>query len=132
LARKIFITKGGFVNLDAFPVWESGLPTRLGINRDELRELRRQLTEGVDWVLKKKRVRFSEEGVNRLRGLLNLPLAPAPVALQEAGSATAAEGVNLEKSAPGGNAEHPDALKAVVTLHVWQTVKNARILEAFV
>ena len=114
-------------NRDGFPVFEATLPETLGVGRDELRELRRRLTEGQDWILKKKRVRWSEAGVNRLRELLKLP-ASAPTGT---GNSTATSLPVSEKTPPASNAAQPDASAAAVTLLVWQTVTNSRILEAY-
>jgi hypothetical protein len=125
------LTSATGFNRDGFPVFEANLPAMLGINRDGLRNLRTKLTEGEDWILKKKRVRYSNAGVDRLRGLLNLPI-PTPATATEADDVTADANVPVsKKTAPAANAAQPDGNAEVVTLHVWQTVKNPRILEAY-
>lgn len=118
----------------AFPHLEETLPASLGISREALRELReKHLVDGTDWILKKKRVRLSEAGLAKLRQVLQLPSATVPASEVEQ---QIAGGLPPEKSAPpGGNApaggDTPPLQPGVIVLHVWQTVRNNRILEAF-
>ena len=113
----------------SFPHVEQSLAGTLGISRVSLRNLRSHLVEGEDWVLKKKRVRLSASGVDKVRQLLALP--PALPVLASYQVLTSSDVVDSEKIAPVANAAQAESLKEVVTLHVWQRVKNARILEAF-
>lgn len=118
----------------AFPHLEETLPATLGISREALRELReKHLTDGTDWILKKKRVRLSDVGLAKLRQVLQLPSVPVPPSEVEQKNAA---GLPPEKTGgPGGNApaggDTPPLQPGVVVLHVWQTVRNGRILEAF-
>lgn len=53
-----------------FGHWESHLPGRLGCSRKVIEGLRKQCVEGVDWARPKKRILWSDAGVERLKGLL--------------------------------------------------------------
>lgn len=66
---------------------ESKLSHVLGPSRNELRRLRGiHLTEGIDWIVEKRRVVWTFSGVEKIRAVLTLP--PAPTA-PEAASAVA-------------------------------------------
>lgn len=104
------------MDLNHFSIPEADLPGMLGIGRDELRGLRQHLADGVDWAFLKKQVRYTPDGVNRLRSILKLPLEPV---------ASIAEEPGLDDSKKTAPAEE------LVTLLVWQRVRNSRILEAY-
>jgi len=84
-----------------FKVKGSSLPGRLGINRDQLRQLRTEfLTQGKHWVIKHRRIYYSAEGVLGLETVLG-----------------------LEKRAAEPIAERPE-----VEFKVWRKVLNPKIL----
>lgn len=92
---------------------ESHLPNTLGINRDELRELRRaHLIEGTDWFLDGKNITYRPSGLQKIREALKLPPE--------------------EKNAPAPSEEHPQPLPEPETLLVWNPrLVNTRILLAY-
>lgn len=53
-----------------FSIWQSQLPNRLGVSIDAIREKKRALAEGADYVRDGNRVLFCLEGVRRLMTLL--------------------------------------------------------------
>jgi hypothetical protein len=109
---------------DPFPYVEQSLTASLGISREELRRLREQLVDGKDWILKKRRVRLSQSGFDKLRALLSLPAVTAGPDAQTT-TATPEEPAE-KKAAPGAVAED-----GVVVLYVWQTVTNPKIVEGY-
>jgi hypothetical protein len=115
-------------------IHETWLATRLGLNRDELRELRKRLlVEGPDFRLEKNRVIVSPAGEKKLRDHLQLPreAAKAPPA-----APPAAPGAGAEKSGPSPSEPAPAAARRdkeeIVTLLVWRAnLPNRRIVEAY-
>lgn len=109
-------------------IWESHLPNRLGINRDDLRALRRQLlAEGTDWRMQKKRAEISPAGLLKLETHLRLP-PPRALATQPPGMEPALARVVSEKQMPPRNTQEQGG----VILHVWRIFpKNRHIIEAY-
>ena len=71
-----------------FNLWESSAATHLGLSRDTVRTLRKDLTEGVDWCLHKNRVLISAIGWARLQARLALSQSgPQTLAAQRAAQA---------------------------------------------
>lgn len=135
--------------------WESHLQTRLGISRDELRELRgRLLTEGPDWRTEKNRVEVSRAGIEKLVTHLRVASAAESHRAAELTAPEGGDGAEKKSAAPGaaeaggpapvfppaapvmgeaaaGPAGDP-ASGGVVELHVWRAdLPNTRIVEAF-
>lgn len=108
-------------------IWESHLPTQLGLNRDELRALRQSiLIERLDFKLKKNRVLISTAGVKKLQDHLKLPPA-APEPHLEASDSKKTPSLPEQIKAATGNVQ-----ERLVALCVWRTFpKNRHIIEAF-
>lgn len=103
-------------------IWESKLPNRLNISRDELRNLRTSvLKEGTDWRFEKKRVSVSLYGVEKLKVYLaTAGAATMPLETKEEPIA------NFEKNAP-----EPAFTERLIDLCVWRAnLPNRRIIEA--
>lgn len=101
----------------AFTIWESSLPQKIGLNKDEIRALRKShLIENEHWQLSKKRLLYSLEGVQRL--------------YEVAGVAW----TNFDKNAaPSANVEDAGPIKAPepITLIVFRDgLKNPKVIEA--
>lgn len=105
-------------------IQESDLAQRLGINRSEMRRLRRHLLVlGVDFKVEKNRVEISGAGVAKLETHLKLPGVAAP-AVQTTGGAAPAPDSPAEKTAPPARTDE--------VFHVRRTFpKNLHILEAY-
>ena len=101
----------------AFDLWESRLCASTGLNKDELRAIRKgKLTEGLHFIICKKRVCYSPQGAQEVHRLLQV----------------LGNGKNAAAS-PRGNAEEPEAVKAPVTITMKvfrQGLKNPRVIEA--
>ena len=118
---------------DGFPFIENHVRARLGLQKDEIRELRQQhLTEGTDWILKKKRVWLSAAAVAtliRVKGLgakTASPNAQTPNADDgEALKAESSEADSQKKSAPKSETEPVKPL----TLKVVQRCTNKRMIQ---
>jgi hypothetical protein len=106
---------------------EGWLCARLGLNRDELRDLRvKILKEGVDYEIVKNCVRISPSGEQKLRDHLKLPVqaSGAPPVATDAPEGAPPE--NLKNTVPGNDAE------GIETLLVWRAnLPNRRIVEAY-
>lgn len=65
------VEQGDGVMPPLFNVRESGVCSRLGLNKDELRAIRRSaLTEGADWIQHKKRICYSQAGVEKVAAVV--------------------------------------------------------------
>jgi hypothetical protein len=106
---------------------ESWLGRRLGLNRDEMRELRvNHLKEGEDYTLVKNRIHISPTGEKKLRDHLNLPVQTSGVAPQAPNAVKQTPPIELKNTAPGSDAER------IETLLVWRAnLPNRRIVEAY-
>lgn len=92
--------------------WEPEVAKQLGVSRAVLQRLRAtRLAPGVDFRREKKRCIYTDCGVDKIRGLLNLPEI---------------------KSASGANGAPASSLPEPVTLLVWNPrLVNTRILLAY-
>lgn len=109
-------------------VRETHLPIHLGVNRDDLRHLRKKLlAEGTDFRRFENRIELSLSGVEKLEAHLKLP-PPAVEDVQPSGPAsTPPLPLAPKKSAPP--AAQDDAM---VVLLVWRAnLPNRRIVEAY-
>jgi hypothetical protein len=115
-----------------FAYGENHVRAQLGLPKDEIRDLRHaHLTEGVDWVLKKKRIWLSPLAVEKLVAATGLGTKnPRPNAQNE--NADDAEALK-SKSPPTESPKNPN-LKAnpagPLTLIVVQQCKNRRMIQA--
>jgi hypothetical protein len=110
-------------------VWESRLPAQLGLNRDELRQLRKTLlVEGTDYRREKNgRVLVKAPGLEKLRRHIAAPAAAPPVENPPSSQ------LDEKNAAPGSAAERPEAPQEKLhTLLVWRAnLPNRRIIEAY-
>ena len=113
-----------------FPFIENHVRARLGLQKDEIRELRQtHLTEDTDWLLKKKRVWLAQAGVDKLLAAKGLgPKKPRPHAQTpnaDDGGPVKADLPNLQKTA----APKAKAPAVPVELIVVQTCKNPHMIQ---
>jgi hypothetical protein len=108
-------------------IWESKLPNRFGINRDELRELRNKLlTEGEHWRVEKTRVLISPLGLTLLTNALSMDCDVQAAAGVTTAGQVHTEGGSEKKAPEKANAER------LVALCVWRApMPNLRIIEAY-
>lgn len=117
-------------------VWESHLVTRLGLNRDALRELReRLLKNGPDWRVQHNRILISRAGVEKLGAHLSAAAGSGEAQASKPGLDTVLTVGALP--GPTQEAQRPvlgllDWPAKTAVLHVWRTFpKNRHIIEAF-